>query len=211
MSVDTSKMVNPVTLQDGSVVDFGKTGQLKRDFTINEDGSFLLKLSLITGKILEVTVGRDNAAYALLAVRGAAEYVSNSVAGVYQDKDGKHPEDFELGVEQALAQLSAGALSTRKASEDLKGYGDLIRAMAEVRRTYIDPTTGERKFSDEDASYDVVKAVVLASDDTVNKARMQNAAFKSLIEGYKLARQQERKAKADKAAESVADSLGDLL
>lgn len=208
---NTSKLVNPVEMADGSVVDFGKNGQLKREFIFGDNGSFTLKLFLITGKIFEQTIDATNAAYALLAARGAAEYVSNSIAGVYQDKEGKHPEDFELGVEQALKQLGEGELSTRRASEDLKGYGDLIRAVQETRRNYIDTTTNTRKFTDEECSYEVVKAVILSSDETVNKARMQNQAIKALIEGYKLARQEERKAKADKKAEGAIADLADLL
>lgn len=201
--------INPVQMADGSVEDFGKNGQIKREFVFTETG-FGIKLKLITGRLVEVFVNRDNKAYDLLAARGAAEYISNNVAGVYSDKEGLHPEDFDLGIDTALEQLSNGELSTRAASEDLKGYGDLIRAMVEVRSTALNED-GSRKFSDEQAQYSTVKAVVLSSEKETNAARMRIPAFAALIEGYKLERQAAKKAKADQKAATSQEDISDLL
>ncbi|WP_432744551.1 hypothetical protein ABXJ76_04570 [Methylobacter sp. G7] len=201
-----AKMEKPVVMQDDSIRDFGKRGQIQKETTFNDNG-FHIKFFLITGKILEVVIDRSSPIYDLLASRGAIEYVGNSVAGVYIDKEGLHPEDFELGIENALAQLARAQLNTRKVADNLKGYGDLIRAIQHLRPLQLDKD-GRRKFSDEECSYETVKASVLNSDEETNKTRMGNEAIKALIEEYKLERQRARTEKAKaRSAESNLDGL----
>ena len=203
-----SKMINPVEMEDGRILDFGKGGQIKRTFTVGKNG-FEISLDLITGKTLSAFVANDTEAYALLAQRGAAEYATNAVAGVYSDKDGLHPEDFELGVANALEQLASGQLVVRKAGEGVKGYGDLIRALQEIRST-LRNSDGNLRFDPAEATYDVCKKVILTSSEETNKARLRDRTYVALIEKYKLERQTARAAKAQIVAPG-ADAVSEEL
>jgi len=202
-----SKMIKPVTMSTGEVVDFGKRGQILKVVETTPGIGFRTIFKLITGKVVELALTRDSAIYDILAARGAAEYIGNAVAGVYQDKEGIHPEDFDLGIEQAIAQLLSGDLATRKTSEDLKGYGDLIRALVILRSRAV-LEDGTPRFTEEEASYEACKVQIMSSDAATNKSRRLQPAFIQLLEQFKVERAQ---ARADKASKAVSVAVDELL
>ena len=184
---------NVVTFEDGTVRDFGKKGQIQKEVSIDETG-ISVTLYLITGIIKTFLFERSNALYDLMAQRGVIEYIGNSIAGVFQDKEGTHPEDFNLGIEQAIANLLSGSIPVRgKGDSSTKGMGDLIRAYVELRGA-------DSRFSEEEASYDFIKNLILGSDEATNKARLAQVPVRAKIEEYKLERQ---KTKTDAAKARV--------
>lgn len=184
-------------------LDFGKKGLMKVDTAVS-DTAIDQTYWLVTGIVKKLHFTRQiaqeasNALTDSMIIRGLKEFVGNSVAGVYSDKDGLHPEDFNLGIEQAIAALESGVIPTReKADKAAKGLGDLIRAYFELRNEAKD-VEGNFKFSEEDRSYDAVKALILGSDEITNKGRQEQKPVKARIETFKLERQAARTAAANK-------------
>jgi hypothetical protein len=204
---------NLVSFTDESGVvtslDFGKKGLMKVD-TVVSDTAIDQTYWLVTGIVKKLHFTRQivqeasNALTDSMIIRGLKEFVGNSVAGVYSDKDGLHPEDFNLGIEQAIAALESGVIPTReKADKAAKGLGDLIRAYTELRAEAKDGE-GNHRFTAEESSYDVVKALILGSTEEENKVRAGRANVKAKIEAYKAERAIGR-AKAAGAQVAVAD------
>jgi hypothetical protein len=192
---------NLITFADGSVRDFGKKGQIQKEVVITED-KIAITFFLVTGIVHELAFAKSNPLYDTMAARGIIEFVGNSIAGVYQDKDGTHPEDFNLGIEQAISALESGIIPTReKADKAAKGLGDLIKAYVELR-------AADGRFSAEESSYEFIKELILSSDEATNKARMAQASVRAKIEQYKAERQA---AKAAKAAAGAAEVIADLI
>jgi hypothetical protein len=179
-----------------STRDFGKKGLIQKDVVIDAEGIHV-SLFLVTGISKSFTFLKSNALFDLMAARGVIEFIGNSIAGVYQDKDGTHPEDFNLGIEQAVAALIAGVIPTReRADKAARGLGDLIRAYVELRSEAVD-AKGNPRFSAEDITYEAVKTLIITSDEATNKGRLAQKAVKAKIEGYKLERQSARTAAAN--------------
>jgi hypothetical protein len=204
-------VTNPVQFinEDGSttVRDFGKKGLIQKEVTIGVE-SIDVTLYLVTGIKKVFSFLKTNPLYDLMASRGIIEFVGNSIAGVYQDKEGTHPEDFNLGIEQAVAALLSGMIPTRERSDkSTKGLGDLIRAYVELRTDAVD-AEGNPRFAPEDTTYEAVKTLILGSDEATNKGRLEQKAVKAKIEGYKLERQM---AKAAAANASVIEAEAELI
>lgn len=208
MSDENIVAVNSVTFEDGSTRDFGKKGQIQREITNSSNGDLLVKLFLVSGKAIEFAFPVTNELYPTMVGKGIMEYLGNAVAGVYSDKDGLHPEDFNLGIERAVSNLVAGVIParTRVETESTKGMSDLIRAYAELRAEAVD-ADGEPRFSVEEASPEAVKALILGSDVETNKARLAQVTVKAKIEGYKLERQVAKAAVAQSKVKEEADLL----
>jgi hypothetical protein len=204
---ETTTGTNVVSFTDeaGNVVtrDFGKKGLIQKEVTISEE-AIDVKLFLVTGVQKAFSFLKTNLLYDTMAARGVIEFIGNSIAGVYSDKEGTHPEDFNLGIEQAISALLAGVIPTReKADKAAKGLGDLIRAYTELRAEAKDGE-GNPRFTAEESSYDAVKALILGSTEEENKVRMGRANVKAKIEAYKAERAIAR-AKAAGAQVAVAD------
>lgn len=183
--------------------DFGKKGLIQKEVTIGET-SIDVKLFLVTGVQKAFSFLKTNALYDTMAARGIIEFIGNSIAGVYSDKEGTHPEDFNLGIEQAISALLSGVIPTReKTDKAAKGLGDLIRAYTELRAVAKD-AEGNPVFSAEDSSYEACKALILSGTEEENKVRMGKPNIKAKIESYKAERAVAR-AKAAGAQVGVAD------
>ncbi len=196
-----------VTFEDG-VRDFGKKGQIQKEVSFTETGIDIV-LYLVTGIVQKFTFLKTNPLYDLMAGRGVIEYIGNSIAGVYQDKEGTHPEDFNLGIEQAIKNLLAGSIPVRTRTSDkaTKGLGDLIRAYVELRSAAVD-AEGNPQFAPEQTTYEFIKDMILASDEDTNKARLAQTVVKAKIEQYKLERQI---ARADSAKAKVTSGIDGLI
>lgn len=194
-----------VEFSDGIVRNFGKKGQILRDVEMTPEG-FNVTLHLVTGVTQQFSFSKENPLFNLMASRGVLEFIGNSVAGVYQDSEGTHPEDFNLGIEQAIAALQSGVIPTRKAADSAKGLHDLIRAYHELRSEAVDEN-GASRFSAEECSMEACKALILGSDDATNKQRMAQASVKAKIEGYKAERQLAKAKLANAKAEAAAADL----
>ena len=189
VTTTTGTNVVTFTAEDGTTSerDFGKKGLIQKEVTIGEE-AIDVKLFLVTGVQKTFTFLKTNALYDIMAARGVIEFIGNSIAGVYSDKEGTHPEDFNLGIEQAISALLAGVIPTReKADKAAKGLGDLIRAYTELRSVAKD-AEGNPVFSAEDASYEACKALILSGTEEENKVRMGKPNIKAKIEAYKAER-----------------------
>ena len=185
----TSNVVKGV---DGVDRNFGKNGQIITEIVITAE-AIIEKLFLVTGAVKEIVFPKTNPLYDAMAARGIKEFIGNSIAGVYKDKEGLHPEDFELGIDQAIQQLLSGVIPVRtRASGETKGLSDLIRAYVELR-------AADERFSEEDSSEAVVKALILGSTPEQNAQRAKQAAVRAKIETYRAERQAARAAKANAA------------
>lgn len=203
--VQEQSVSNIVAFEDGSTRDFGKKGQIQREVVIT-DTHITITIYLVTGIAKTFNFEKTNPLYDTMAARGALEFIGNSVAGVYQDKEGLHPEDFNLGIEQSISNLQNGIIPTRTRGESTKGMADLIRAYCELRSEAKDEN-GNARFSPEDCSLEAVKKLILEADDSVNKQRLAQVSVKAKIEGYKLERQQAKAALASAKVASEPDLL----
>jgi len=213
MTETETKTTNKVafTAEDGTTteLDFGKKGLMKTEGEFTET-AINVTFWLVTGAIKKLSFARkivadgSNALTDTMIYRGLKEFVGNTIAGVYQDKEGTHPEDFELGIEQAITALMSGVIPTReKADKSTKGLSDLIRAYFELRNEAVD-AEGNFKFDEESRSFEVIKALILGSDEVTNKNRMDQKAVKARIERFKAERAQAKAEAAGKFAESDA-------
>lgn len=201
----TTETQAPTPVQTGNLVsftdeagvvttlDFGKKGLMKVDTEVS-DSAINQIYWLVVGKVKKLHFPRkivqeeSNALTDSMIIRGLKEFVGNSVAGVYSDKDGLHPEDFELGIEQAIAALESGVIPTReKTDKAAKGLGDLIRAYVELRSAAKD-AEGNAVFSVQDTSYEACKALILSGTEEENKVRAGKPNVKARIEAYKAER-----------------------
>jgi len=195
-----------VTMQDGQILDFGKKGQLRKNVEVSEEG-IAIKLMAVTGLITDFLFSRSNVLFDTMATRGIIEFLGNSTAGVYSDKEGLHPEDFNIALEQAIAALLSGVIPTRSGkSSDTKGLGDLIRAYTELRATAVD-AEGNLRFNEEDRSAAAVKALIVSADVDTNKGRMALPSVKAKIEEYKLERQTAKVAAANAIVDAESSDL----
>ncbi len=202
-----SKEVNNVTMADGSVRDFGKKGQLQADITIG-DAAIDIKVHLVTGRQYNVTLEESNPVFKAMAARGFKEYLSNSSAGVYSDSDGLHPEDFDLAIDTAIANIRNGVIPTReRLPAEAKGLADLISALTEARQSAKTPE-GEPMFSEEESSKAFVTNLIVSSTPEENKVRRNRPAIKAIIDRINAER---AAAKASKSAKVATIDVDDFI
>lgn len=198
---------NVVTFADGTVIDFGKNGQMKTGIEITETGA-TVTIRTITANVYSFNVSVGGSDYVkTLAARGALTTISDAVAGVYKES----PEDFDLTIVKAVENVQNEVLPKRESGTGLRGYGDLIRAVVTLRAQKQEEnhaTTGELAFTEEQLSFEGVKGWILSRTEEQNKALMAMEHVKALFAQYRSERAAANALKAGKVStELTADDL----
>jgi hypothetical protein len=123
------KVSNVVEMEDGSKVDFGKRGILKREITFTGEGSersATIVYNVANGQQFAQTIAMTDALLMEFAAHGASSKVGDAAAGC------DLPSDAAMAVETILASLAQGKWSMRKASSAV-GMTDFLTALAQVK------------------------------------------------------------------------------
>jgi len=197
-------LINPVTFADGSVRDFKAKGQIQREINVTDSGVSITVFT-VTGKVYNHVVTVTGSDYAKqLVAHGVMSVVANAVAGTFKES----AEEFDLALEQAWGNIVNEVVVVREpATGGVRGYGDLIRAVSELRQAAKD--SGNEAFADVDASLEATKAFILGNSDEKNKDFLGKAAVKSLINKYKAERATAKAAKT--SGDAGVDTFADLI
>jgi hypothetical protein len=196
-----------VTFADGTTINFGKNGQIKTGIELTDEG-VLVTIHTLTANIYKFSVEVAGSDYVkTLTARGALTTVSDAVSGVYKES----PEDFDLTIAKAINNINNEVLPKRESGTGLRGYGDLIRAVCELRTQKQGEgfaQTGEYVFTEDQLSFEGVKGWVLSRSEEQNKALMAMEHVKALFAKYRSERAAASALKAgDVKAELTADDL----
>lgn len=121
----TSKVEKfPVTMEDGSTVEFNKKQKLVKTSTIGEDGSVSLRLDFRNGAVRNFSVRPDMLAQ--FAAHGAEQKLGDAIAGE-NDID-----DAVLSVDDLIGRLNNGEWTATRAGGGFSGTSILMRALVEA-------------------------------------------------------------------------------
>lgn len=113
----------PITMSDGTVVEFGKKSRLVKTSTI--DGSNVsLRLDFVNGEVRNFTVSPDM--LARFAAHGAEQKLGDAIAGE-TDID-----DAVASVDDLIARLNAGDWNVRREAGAFTGTSILMKALMEA-------------------------------------------------------------------------------
>lgn len=115
----------PVTMSDGSVVEFNKRQKLLKTSTIDTDaGTVFVRLDFVNGEIRNCTIPTSLILRA--AAHGAEQKLGDATAGEADIADAI------LSVEEVIARLEAGDWNQPRAAGSNTGTSILIQALVEV-------------------------------------------------------------------------------
>lgn len=115
----------PVTMADGSVVEFNKRQKLLKTSTIDTDaGTVSVRLDFVNGEIRNCTIPTSLILRA--AAHGAEQKLGDATAGEADIADAI------LSVEEVIARLEAGDWNQPRAAGSNTGTSILIQALVEV-------------------------------------------------------------------------------
>jgi hypothetical protein len=122
----------PVTMEDGSTVEFNKKQKLVKTSTISEDGSIALRLDFVSGAVRNFSLPAGSPLYSRFAAHGAEQKLGDAIAG---ESD---PADAVLAVDDLITRLNAGDWTVQRAAGSFSGTSILIQALVEVSGKSVD-------------------------------------------------------------------------
>ena len=114
----------PVTMSDGTVVEFNKKQKLVKTSTINADGSISLRLDFVNGETRNFTPRSDM--IPRFAAHGAEQKLGDAIAG---ETD---VGDAVLAMDDLIARLDTGEWGVTRSAGAFAGTSILIRALVEA-------------------------------------------------------------------------------
>lgn len=115
---------NPVTMSDGSVVEFNKKQKLVKTSTIGEDGTISTRLDFSNGQTRNFTM--PPSLVSRFAAHGAEQKLGDAIAGETDVNDAVE------SVDDLIARLSNGEWNITRAAGAFSGTSVLIQALIEV-------------------------------------------------------------------------------
>ena len=138
-----AKNITTVTMLDGRIVDFPGKRKLQKSYTIDEDGTVVVKLDFINGETRVFTI--PPALKNEFAAHGACQKLGDAIAGLDNIDDGVE------AVDGLMDRLNAGEWNAERAKDEFAGLSDLVRALVEH--------TGGKKTPEQIKSYLKTKSV----------------------------------------------------
>lgn len=113
----------PVTMTDGSTVEFGKKQKLVKTSTIDDSG-VTLRLDFVNGEVRSFVIPPE--LMLRFAAHGAEQKLGDAIAGETEIADAV------LSVDDLISRLTAGEWSIRREAGAFAGTSILIRALVEA-------------------------------------------------------------------------------
>lgn len=115
-----------VVAQDGSKYEFSARAKVKKDSTVQPDGSIVTKFVFRNGEVRSAVLPRDSDLYAKAAAHGMDQKYGDEFAGL------DDVEDCIEAFDSLAARIARGEWSEKRQSDGLAGSSLLARALAEV-------------------------------------------------------------------------------
>jgi hypothetical protein len=125
---------NPVTMSDGSVVEFNKKQKLVKTSSIGEDGTVSVRLDFVNGETRNFNMREDMKAR--FAAHGAEQKLGDAIAGE------TNIDDAVLAVDDLIKRLDDGEWNITRAAGSFSGTSVLIQALVEASGKTVDDIKG---------------------------------------------------------------------
>lgn len=136
----------PVTMEDGSVIEFNKKQKLVKTANIADDGTITVRLNFTNGRIVNFTM--PTSLLLKFAAHGAEQKLGDAIAG---ETD---VNDAVLAVEDLVKRLEAGDWTAKREAGAFAGASILIQALVEASgktveeiKAYLAPKTQAEKLA----------------------------------------------------------------
>lgn len=126
----------PVTMNDGSVVEFNKKQKLVKTSTIADNGDVALRMDFNNGETRNIQIPTTSPLYARFVAHGAEQKLGDAIAG--ED----NIDDAILAVESVIGRLNAGEWTVARQGGSFSGTSILIRALVEASGKTVDEVKG---------------------------------------------------------------------
>lgn len=116
----------PVTMEDGSVVEFNKKQKLVKTSTIDEAGNISTRLDFNNGAVRTFSLPTSSPLFSRFAAHGIEQKLGDAIAGESDMNDGV------LAVDDLIKRLESGDWNARREAGAFTGTSILLRALVEA-------------------------------------------------------------------------------
>lgn len=188
------KKTNIVTMKNGTELDFGQRGKLKKNIAISGEGAertIAITVDCINGDTHTMVFDASDPLFFEYAAHGVSQKLTDSITKA------EDYEDVSFGVSNTISQLQSGKWTVRNVEGLVRGFSDLLEALRRIK---------DFKEGSEEA-INLKTALVSKSEDEI-KLYKTNPGVKAVLATIV---SEKAAAKAARLAEETAGSSADDL